>query len=199
MEFSEVVRKRRMVRHFSSEPVAPEAVARILDLARRAPSAGFTQGQSFVVVTRPETRQEIARICGEEEYTSGGFHSFISEAPVVLVPCVSEAAYHRRYQEADKVDDQGAETEWPVPYWFMDIGCSVMALLLAVVNEGLAAGFAGAPTTERMGELRRLLGIPEDVTPVGVIPVGHRAEDVLSPSLKRGRKPEAEFAHYEQW
>jgi nitroreductase len=117
----------------------------------------------------------------------------------VLVPCVSEAAYHRRYQEADKVDDQGAETEWPVPYWFMDIGCSVMALLLAVVNEGLAAGFAGAPTTERMGELRRLLGIPEDVTPVGVIPVGHRAEDVLSPSLKRGRKPEAEFAHYEQW
>jgi nitroreductase len=199
MDFSEVVRKRRMVRHFTSEPVAPEVVERILDLARRAPSAGFTQGQSFVVVTQPETRREIARICGEEEYTSSGFHSFISEAPVVVVPCVSEAAYHRRYQETDKLDTAGEETEWPVPYWFMDIGCSVMTLLLAVVNEGLAAGFAGAPTTERVGELRRLLGAPDEVTPVGVIPIGHRAEDVASPSLKRGRKPVAESVHHERW
>ncbi len=199
MEFSEVVRKRRMVRHFTSEPVAPEALARILDLARRAPSAGFTQGQSFVVVAQAETRREIARICDEEEYTSSGFHPFISQAPVVVVPCVSEAAYHRRYQEADKLDDEGQETEWPVPYWFMDIGCSVMALLLAVVNEGLAAGFAGAPTTARVGELRRLLGIPDEVMPVGVIPIGHGAEDVPSPSLKRRRKPATEFAHDERW
>lgn len=199
MEFSEVVRKRRMVRHFTSEPVEPEAITRILDLARRAPSAGFTQGQSFVVVTRPETRREIARICDEEEYTSSGFAPFISEAPALVVPCVSEAAYHRRYQEADKLDEQGQETEWPVPYWFMDIGCSVMALLLAVVDEGLAAGFAGAPTTERMGELRRLLGIPDEVTPVGVIPIGHAAPDQRSSSLKRGRKPIADFAHYERW
>ncbi len=199
MEFSEVVRKRRMVRHFTSEPVAPEAIARMLDLARRAPSAGFTQGQSFVVVTQPETRREIARICGEEEYTSDGFHPFISETPVLVIPCVSEAAYHRRYQEADKLDAEGAETEWPVPYWFMDIGCSVMALLLAAVDEGLAAGFAGAPTSARMQELRELLGIPDEVTPVGVIPIGHRAEDVSSPSLKRGRKPVAEYAHYERW
>ncbi len=199
MEFADVVRKRRMVRHFASDPVAPEVIARILDLARRAPSAGFTQGQSFVVVTRAETRHEIGRICGEEEYTADGFHPWISEAPVIVVPCVSEAAYHRRYQEADKLDEQGAETEWPVPYWFMDIGCSVQTLLLAVVNEGLAAGFAGAPTTVRMGELRQLLGIPDEVTPVGVIPIGRPAEDLRSPSIKRGRKPIAEFAHYETW
>ncbi len=199
MEFSDVVRKRRMVRHFTDEPVAPEAIARVLDLARRAPSAGFTQGQSFVVITQPETRREVARICDEEEYASMGFHSFISEAPVVAIACVSESAYHRRYQEADKVDDEGHESEWPVPYWFMDIGCSVMALLLAVVDEGLAAGFVGAPTTTRMNELRRLVGIPDEVTPVGVIPIGHGAPDVPSPSLKRGRKPTVEFAHYERW
>ena len=199
MEFGEVVRKRRMVRHFSAEPVASEVIERIIALAQHAPSAGYTQGQSLVVVTQPETRREIGRICGEEEYTSANFHPFISEAPVLVVPCVSEAAYHRRYQEADKVDEEGAETEWPVPYWFMDIGCSVMILLLAVVNEGLAAGFAGAPTTERVGELRRLLGIPDEVTPVGVIPIGHRAADTPSPSLKRGRKPATEFARFERW
>ncbi len=199
MDFSEVIRKRRMVRHFTSEPVDAEAVARICDAARRAPSAGYSQGQSLVVVTKEETRREIARICDEQEYLAWGMHPWLSEAPVLVVACVSEAAYHRRYQEPDKLNEQGEEEEWPVPYWFMDIGCTVMALLLAVVNEGLAAGFAGAPTTERVGELQRLLGIPDEYIPVGVIPIGHGAEDTPSPSIKRRRKPAEEFTHYERW
>lgn len=199
MDFTDVVLRRRMVRHFSPEPIAPEVVDRLLDLARHAPSAGFTQGQSFIVVTRPELKQDIARICHEEEYTASGFHSFISDAPILLVPCTSEAAYHRRYQEPDKLNDDGSETEWPVPYWHMDIGCAVMLVLLAAVNEGLAAGFVGAPTSTDVQALRNLLGIPGDVTPVGIVPVGHRAPDVPSPSLKRGRKPAAEYVHRERW
>jgi len=199
MDFTDVVLRRRMVRHFAPDPVAPEVVERILDLARHAPSAGFTQGQSFLVVTQPDLRAAIARICHEEEYTSSGFHPFLSEAPVLLIPCTSELAYHKRYQEADKVDESGAETEWPVPYWHMDIGCAVMIVLLATVNEGLAAGYVGAPTTSDMQALRDLLGIPAEVTPVGIIPIGHRAPDVPSPSLKRGRKPDAEYIHREHW
>jgi nitroreductase len=196
MDFTEVVRKRRMVRHFTAEPVAPEAIERIVALARQAPSAGFTQGQSFIVVTRPELRQALARLCGEEGYVSGGFHPFISGAPVLVVPCTSEAAYHRRYQEGDKIRPDGTEIVWPVPYWHMDIGCAVMVLLLAVVDEGLAAGFAGA---HDLDAVRTLLGIPAEVTPVGVIPIGHPAPDVPSPSLKRGRKADAEYIHHERW
>jgi nitroreductase len=196
MDFTEVVRKRRMVRHFTSEPVAPEVIERIVALARQAPSAGFTQGQSFIVVTRPELRQELARLCGEEGYVQGGFHPFISGAPVLVVPCTSEAAYHRRYQERDKIRPDGTEIVWPVPYWHMDIGCAVMVLLLAVVDEGLAAGFAGA---HDLDAVRALLGIPAEVTPVGVIPIGHPAPDIPSPSLKRGRKAAAEYIHHEQW
>jgi len=196
MEFAEVVRKRRMVRHFTAEPVAPEAIERILAVAMRAPSAGFTQGQSFVVVTAAATKQAIARLCDEAEYVQGGFDPFISEAPVLLIPCVSELAYHRRYQEADKVDEQGQEIVWPVPYWFMDIGCSVMLALLAVVDEGLAAGFAGA---HDLAAFRALLGAPDDVAPVGVIPVGYAADDKRSPSLKRGRKAHDEYVHWERW
>lgn len=196
MEFTEVVRKRRMVRNFADRPVPPEVIERILDLVRHAPSAGFTQGQSFVVVTKPELKQAIAHVCGEEEYVAGGFHPFISGAPVLLIPCTSEAAYHRRYQEADKLQDDGSEIAWPVPYWHMDIGCAVMIVLLAVVDEGLAAGFAGAHDLQA---LRELLGIPADVTPVGVIPVGYRAPDRPSPSLKRGRTPDAVYIHHEGW
>jgi len=196
MDFRDLVLKRRMVRHFSDEPVAPELVQQILDLARHAPSAGFTQGQSFVVVTRPELKRAIAELCGEAAYVASGFHPFISGAPVLLIPCTSEAAYHRRYQEADKLQDDGSEIVWPVPYWHMDIGCAVMQALLAAVDLGLDAGFAGA---HDLDALRALLGIPAEVTPVGVIPVGHRAPDRRSPSLKRGRKPEGEYAHWERW
>jgi nitroreductase len=120
MEFSDVVRRRRMVRHFTAEPEAPEAVERMLDLAKHAPSAGFTQGQSFVVVTRPELKRAIAELCGEEGYVEAGFDPFISEAPVLVVPCTSEEAYHRRYREPDKVQEDGTEIVWPVPYWHMD-------------------------------------------------------------------------------
>ncbi|HZS78417.1 MAG TPA: nitroreductase family protein [Ktedonobacteraceae bacterium] len=198
MEFTEVVRKRRMIRHFTSEPVAPEVIDRLLELTRHAPSAGFTQGQSFIVVTQPDLKKEIGRLCGEEEYVAGGFHPFVSEAPVLFIPCTSEAAYHRRYQEPDKLREDGTEIEWPVPYWYMDIGCAVMILLLGVVNEGLGAGYAGFPP-EGLQELHKLLNIPDEVTPVGVIPIGHSAPDIPSPSLKRGRKADVEYIHREGW
>ncbi len=77
----------------------------------------------------------------------------------------------------------------------MDIGCSVILLLLAVVNEGMAAGFAGV-TAPNLAAFSELLQIPDEVTPVGVIPIGHPAPDKRSPSLKLGRKAPTEFIHY---
>lgn len=196
MEFRDVVLKRRMVRNFADKSVEPELIERILDLTRHAPSAGFTQGQSFVVVTDPEKKKEIARTCEEEEYVKRGFAPFISKAPVLLIPCTSEAAYHRRYREADKVNEDGTEINWPVPYWFMDIGCAVMIALLAAIDEGLVSAFAGS---KDLDALRVLLDIPAEVTPVGVIALGYRAPDVPSPSLKRGRKADTEYIHRGHW
>lgn len=86
--------------------------------------------------------------------------------------------------------------EWPVPYWWMDIGCSVMLILLAAVNEGLAAGFAGA------GDYRPLkaeLGIPDDYAPVGIIPVGRPLPETPSPSLRRGWVLAESFTRWERW
>ena len=56
---------------------------------------------------------------------------------------MSEAIYHRRYQEPDKVDDDGNEIEWPVPFWWIDVGATMQNIMLAAVNEGLGSGFAG--------------------------------------------------------
>jgi len=196
MEFRDVVLKRRMVRNFSDKPVDMASIDRILELTRHAPSAGFTQGQSFIVITRPELKKAIAETCEEGEYTKRGFAPFLSKAPVLLIACTSEADYHRRYQEADKVNPDGTEISWPVPYWIMDIGCAVMIALLAAIDEGLVAGFAGS---KDLNALRSLLNMPAEVTPVGVIALGYRAPDIPSPSLKRGRKSDEEYIHRETW
>ncbi len=196
MDFTEVVLKRRMVRQFTDEPVDVATIDRLVELARHYPSAGFTQGQAFIVISDPQLRQQVARICGEEFYSESGYGNWISQAPVQVIPLTSEAAYHRRYNEPDKKGPDEKEIDWPVPYWHMDVGCAVMVLLLAVVNEGLAAGFAGAFDLDA---LRELLGIPAEWTPVGVIPVGHPAPDKRSPSLKRGRVADETFLHHEGW
>ena len=195
MEFVDVVMKRRAVRRFEEGGVEREVIERIARLAQRSPSAGFSQGQRLVVVTEPERRREVARICGEEFYADV-FGPWISECAAQFVPCVSADIYHRRYQEADKVQDDGTEIEWPVPYWFVDVGGTMQTIWLAAVNEGLGCGFVG---TDDLDALRTALGIPDEFTPIGVMPVGRPLPDVRSPSLKRGWVPFEQFARWERW
>ncbi|MDX1448574.1 MAG: nitroreductase family protein [Acidimicrobiia bacterium] len=194
MEFTDVVRRRRMVRNYTEDPVPDDVIERIVDAGVRAPSAGFTQGQSFVVVTSAERRQRIAELAGEAHYVEMGFDPWISRAPVHVVICVSEEAYHRRYQEPDKTDAAGNEIDWPVPYWWVDAGASMMSILLATVNEGLAAGFLGAQSFEGLAEF---LELPADVMPIGVVTIGHPAPDRRSSSLQRGRR--SDVVHRERW
>src|SRR5690606_1202389 len=136
MDFAEVLARRRMVRNYRDEPVDPAALTRVAEAALRAPSAGFSQGQAVIVVTDAEIRAQIAAAADEDEYVARGFDPWISRAPAHIVLCVSEEAYHRRYRMPDKLDAEGKEIDWPIPYWWVDIGASLMAVLLAAVNEG---------------------------------------------------------------
>ena len=195
MEFAELVRKRRTVRRFEDRPVHRGVLEEIARLAQRTPSAGFSQGQRLVIVTEAEQRRRVAATCGEEHYAEAGFGPWISECAAQFIPCVSEAIYHRRYQEADKLDD-GEEIEWPTPYWWIDIGKTSMVVMLAAHDAGLAAGFAGP---RDVPGLQQVLGLPDEFHPIGVIPVGYPLPDQRSPSLKRGWLPLTEFARWERW
>jgi len=195
MEFSEVVRRRRMVRNYLPDPIPAEALERVLDRARRAPSAGFSQGQSFVVVTDPERRRAVAALAHEEEYVSAGFDPWLSRAPVHVIVCTSEAVYRDRYSEPDKASPDDAQ-DWPVPYWHIDAGASLMLLLLAAVDEGLAAGFAGS---HNLAGIKSLLDIPDEVTPIGLVTLGYAAPDRQSGSLDRGWKAVEDVIHLEAW
>ena len=150
MEFTDVVMKRRAVRRFEEGGVDREVIERIARLAQRTPSAGFSQGQRLVVVTDPGRRREVARACGEEHYVDA-FGPWISECAAQFIPCVSEEVYHRRYREADKLHDDGTEIEWPVPFWWVDVGATMQNVMLAAVNEGLGCGFAGGDPDELRG------------------------------------------------
>lgn len=196
MEFQDVVRKRRMVRNFTGEPVADDVIERIVEAGQHAPSAGFSQGVVYVVVTDRDTRQAIGEIAGEEHYVRDGFDPFISGAPVQIVICTSEQVYHDRYNERDKKPEGEEEIDWPIPYWHTDAGCSLMLILLAAVNEGLGTAFVGVMQPARLQEL---LNIPSDYLPIGVTMIGHAAPDRKSGSLKRGRRSLDEVLHRQRW
>jgi nitroreductase len=186
-----------MVRAYHPGPVPdlPARLERIVAAGSRAPSAGNTQGQAFVVVTDPERRHRIAVLAGEDAHRARGLAPWLSSAAALVVVCTSELAYRTRYAEADKARSTLAgEGGWEVPYWWVDAGAALMAVLLATVDEGLAAGFLGA---HAIPGLKVELELPGSVTPVGVVTIGLPAPDRRSVSLDH--PPPGRRVHLETW
>jgi FMN reductase [NAD(P)H] len=198
MEFRDILARRRMHRAFDPEPLPPEQIDRIVSVIRRAPSGGFSQGGSIVVVTDEAKRRAIAAAFEEDEYG----HPFVSAAPVHLIISANESLYHARYNEPDKLEQTGGtEITWPVPYWFVDAGALMMLVLAAAIDEGLATAFIGHPDQKRIFD--ELLGLPEKVVPIGLALIGKPAPD---PTAERGtsrmrerRRPLDDLVHRERW
>ena len=191
-----------MVRHYAAEPVAHESVHRIAETIRRAPSAGYSQGQRLLVVTEEAGRAEIGRILGDAGWTTPEDREpWLESAPVHVLVCTREADYHERYTKADKLQE-GEEIDWPVPFWYVDAGAALMLVLLAAVDEGLAAGVSGVPR-DAAAALRASFGIPEDVDIVALVTLGVPAPDpgwsaVTSRRTQPRREPD-EVVRWERW
>jgi len=200
-EFRDLLKRRRMVRDYLPDPIDPEVIDRIVGVVRRAPSAGFSQGHRLVVVTEPETRAELARLAGEEEYVAMGMPPWISIAPVHVVVGVREASYHERYTKPDKLEE-GVEVTWPAPYWYVDSGSLFLLLQLAALDEGLGTGIYGVKG-EDVPALKALLDMPDDVHFVCVITIGKQPADMdespLVSRLSQARLPLDEIVHRERW
>ena len=196
MEFTDVLARRRMVRNYDPTPLEPELLHSVAAAALRAPSAGNSQGFGVVVVTDAERRGHIADLANEDHYVAAGLDPWISRAPAHIVVAVSEKIYRDRYSEPDKLGADGEQIEWPVPFWWVDAGAAMMAVLLAAVDAGLAAGFLGVHSVP---DLARFLGFPDHMVPIGVITVGRPAPDRKSPSLKRHKKTADEIVRSERW
>jgi nitroreductase len=196
VDFAEVVRRRKMVRTFEGRPVQAEALDRILGHGRRAPSAGFSQGFEFLVLSGPEETATFWDAATSDEPVLEG----VRAAPVLIIPFASKGAYLDRYAEEDKGWQDRDEARWPVPFWYIDAGFASMLMLLSAVNEGLSALFFGLfpPTIPRVKEA---FGVPEEWDPIGAIALGHGAsvDPVRSSRDTRPRKPATEVVHRGRW
>jgi nitroreductase len=119
-------------------------------------------------------------------------------APLLVVVLSHKDAYLDRYAEPDKGWTDRDESRWPVPYWDVDAGMAALLMLLTAVDEGLGACFFGVPP-DAHDSFRSAFGVPAGYTPVGVVSLGYRAPDQLSPSLKRGRRGLDQVVHRGHW
>ena len=214
MDLDEVLCTTFAAREFTSDPVPDDALFRILDRARFAPSGGNRQGWRVIVVRDRATRDSLAALAlpaarryaaqlqaGENPWNSvaatgvtpeairateppARLSEPLRQAPVVLVACVDLTVVASIDQYLPRVGVVSGASVYPF----------VWSLLLAARAEG----FGGTITTLAVAEepaLRRLLGIPEHVAVAAVIPLGRP----VKPLRRLRRKPVPEFTRRERW
>ncbi|MBQ2108014.1 MAG: nitroreductase family protein [Bacteroidales bacterium] len=160
---------RKSVRSYTDEPVSPEQVETILKAAMAAPSGMNMQPWRFVVVTDQKVKDKLAV----------GFNKMIAKAPVVIIVC------------GKTTNKLGA----PNKNWTADCAASTENLLLAVEALGLGAVWTACyPYEDRMNPTVEALGLPENVSPYCIVPIGHPAGND-----KPKDKWNPENIHYEKW
>jgi nitroreductase len=144
----EFIESRHSIRKFTDEPVSDEQIRKLLTAAMAAPSANNRQPWEFVVVRDRAARAELAQV--------HRYSGMAAQAPVVFVVCGRESVSR---------------------HWAVDCSAATENLLLEAVSLGLGAVWVGIYTTpEHEATVRGLLGIPDDLRVLCLVPLGHPAE-----------------------
>ncbi len=186
-----------MTRRFDPTPLPDEQIAELVDLARRAPSAGFSQGVHFIVLTGTAL-ERFWDVTGAGEWfdrTQPGVHT----APAMILPVADPVAYTSRYAESDKIEHGlDVAANWEVPFWITDTAMAIQNLLLLAEDRGLGALYYGL---QNSAGLFTELGVPDTMLQVGAVALGRRAvDDVPSGSaITRPRRPQIDVVHWQRW
>jgi nitroreductase len=188
-----------MVRQFDQRPLEPELLDQILESARHAPSAGFSQGFDFVVLDQPDLVSRFWSITDDPDFPNPP--DFAASAPVVIVlPLANKAAYLERYSKPDKIAfGLTDETRWPVKFWEVDTAMAIMLILLAATDLGVGALYFGI--THGEDDLLRAFGVPDGHKLLGVVGLGHRESDevVDLTRFKERRRQFDDMVHRNGW
>lgn len=198
MELADVIRKRRMVRNYDPDrPAPPEILDKLLEYAVRAPSAGFSQGWGFLVLTEQADRDRFWKATAGEGPPDSWLQG-LRRAPAIVIAHSCKDVYLDRYAEPDKGWTDRDESHWPVPFWHIDAGFASLLIMLGAVDEGLATCFFGIPP-DQTATYRHAFDVPITYDPIGAIAIGYPALDRKSPSLKRGRRGVDQVVHRGRW
>jgi nitroreductase len=199
MEFQKLVHKRRMVRHFKPKAVPRDVLLRVLEVARHAPSAGFSQGFDFVVLDEPRQLETFWSLTEHPDFPYDA-DEMAGRPPCIVLAISNRTAYLERYSRPDKARFglQKAEA-WPVPYWDVDTGMAVMLVLLAACEEGLGALFFGLSWGAE--QLMAELGVPEGSRPIGAISLGYPMDAAprVGSAFSLRRRPLESMVHFGRW
>jgi nitroreductase len=169
MKVTDAIAARQSVRAYEDRPVEPDKLQRILEATRLAPSAKNLQEWRFIVVQDPQLREKlIAAAHGQE---------FVGQAPVVIAACAVGT---------DHIMPCG------LPSFAIDVAIALDHLSLAAVEEGLGTCWIGAFDQQKV---KALLGVPEEVCVVELMPLGYPAD----PPREKSRMPLDEIVMRERW
>ena len=165
VEFSDVVRRRRMVHVFQDRPVAADLIDRLLDVARRGPSAGFSQGTDFLVLDDPESLGRFWELTEDPRFPREP-DELEAAPPVLVIALADPGRYLERYSRPDKIAfGLDRSDAWPVKFWDTDTAAACVLMLLAAADVELGGRYSGIRYGE--AEVRRWLGIPDDCNGIG--------------------------------
>ncbi len=172
MELQDAIRRRRMIRALTNQPISDEVLLPLLDLARRAPSAGFSQGTYFLALRGPEETAKFWDVTLPPTKRAGFRWPGLLRAHVIILPLADPRAYLDRYSEPDKRPSGlgSAPEAWPVPYWHIDTAMATQNLLLLATEQRLGALFFGIFHEEQ--QLLSSLGVPHGVRAIGAVALG---------------------------
>jgi len=173
LDVLDAVKGRRSIRAFTDQPVSEDEVNALIDAACHAPSAGNIQPWEFIIVRSAQVKREIAVAALNQK--------FIEDAPVVIVVCADMARSSRGY------GSRGATL-----YCIQDTAAATQNILLTAHAMGLGTCWVGAFREEGV---KKALGIPDNVRPVAIIPVGHSTVKPVRPP----RRPLSDVVHYEKF
>jgi nitroreductase len=180
MNLEDAIRRRRMIRSYSTETVSLELVSQLLVLSLYAPSGGFTQATQYLVVSSPYDREMFWQQCASEEFRNTAQERWPTwqEAPVIVIPLSSQQAYLDRYSREDK-RSSGLDVaqNWPAPYWDMDTAMAVQNLLLLVTSNRLAACYFGL-FGEQIRTFLNERNVPDSYSPIGAVTIGVRPAEL---------------------
>jgi nitroreductase len=187
-----------MTRSFAVTAIDIDELVCLLDLARRAPSAGFSQGTHFVVLDGDAVTDFWS--------TTGAGRWFaerqpgVLAAPVIVLPLADPSAYTQRYAAPDKAGHGlDAQDGWAVPYWLTDTAMATQQLLMLIEDRGWGALFFGI--FRNHARLMDSLGVPPGIVPIGAVAIGHRSLDdrPTGSSTRTPRRPVTDLVHLGCW